>query len=367
MRRVLLLVLIGSVFAILAFAARRSGPPELEADDTPRNDALRRAKVLLTERDPSVATLGSNPPDLASLGGSDDLVSCRYQPTEASGTSPKFDCILSNGEVVKIKYGLNPELAAEVAATRLLDALGFGADRMYMIRRIRCYGCPPNPYRIQQAADLVQGQRLLEKAIDVSRWNDFEWATLERELDAPPINAGEAEGWAWWELSRVDSSRGGATRAELDAFRLMAVFLAHWDNKAQNQRLVCLSGESHGRCARPFAMIQDTGATFGPQKANLDGWRAAPIWSGARDCRVSMKGLPHRGATFEDAQISEEGRRLLASRLTALSETQVRDLFVGARMASFDGSEARPGEIDAWVTAFRDKARQISDRAPCPE
>jgi hypothetical protein len=366
-RKALILALIASVFGIIAFAARNRGSVDPAPVDNPRNEALKRAQVLRPPRDPASLKLGSNPPDLASFGGSDDLVSCRYQPDVASGTSPKFDCVLPSGEVVKIKYGENPELAAEVAATRLLDALGFGADRMYMIRQVRCYGCPANPYRIQQAADLVRGQQLLEKAIDFSRWTDFEWAALERELDAPAITPGEAEGWAWWELKSVESSRGGASRAELDAFRLMAVFLAHWDNKAENQRLVCLSGETRGRCAQPFAMIQDTGATFGPPKAYLDGWRAAPIWSDAQECRVSMKGLPHRGGTFEDVSISEEGRRLLASRLAALSEAQVRELFLAARMASFDGSEARPGEVDAWVRVCAAKVREITDRAPCPQ
>ena len=32
-----------------------------------------------------------------------------------------------------------------------------------------------------------------------------------------------------------------APRAEVDAFRILAAFLAHWDNKSQNQRLVPIS------------------------------------------------------------------------------------------------------------------------------
>jgi hypothetical protein len=360
-------LLVASVVALIAFAARHGGPADPSQIDSPRNEALRRAQVLRPAPNPALATFGSNPADLSSFG-SDDLVSCRYQPAEASGTTPKFDCALASGEVVKIKYGRNAELAAEVAATRLLDALGFGADRMYSVRRVRCYGCPPNPYRIQQAADLIRGQGLLQKAIDYASWTDFEWATVERDFDAPGITASGAKGWAWWELDRIDAARGGASRAEVDAFRLIAVFLAHWDNKAENQRLVCLSGEPDGRrCRQPFAMIQDTGATFGPHKVDLDGWRSAPIWKDASACRVSMQALPHRGATFEDASISEAGRRLLASRLARLTERQVRDLVIAARVAAFDGSEAEPAEVDGWVTAFMNKVREITDRAACPQ
>ncbi len=366
MRRVLILaLLVGSGVALVAFAARRGWhvPPPT---DTPRNDALARAQVLRPGRDVGQLAFGSNPADL-SLFGSDDLLSCRYQPVAATGTTPKFDCALTTGEVVKIKYGRNAELAAEVAATRLLDALGFGADRMYMLRRVRCYGCPPNPFRMQQAADLARGQELLQKAVDYSNWTDFEWATVEREFEAPSIMANGDKGWAWWELDRVDPSRGGASRAELDAFRLMAVFLAHWDNKAANQRLVCLSGEPDGqRCRQPFLMIQDTGATFGPHKVDLDGWKSSLIWSDPSTCRVSMKRMPHRGATFDDVSISEEGRRLLAARLGKLTEQHVRDLVVAARIPNFDGSDAEPAEIDGWVATFMSKVREITDRAPCP-
>jgi hypothetical protein len=361
---VIALVIAGSI-ALVTFAARRSAvaPPAVAS---PRNDALWRAKVLKPVHDIAAVAFGANPSDVSSFG-SNDLVSCRYQPIEATGTTPKFDCALVTGEVVKVKYGQNAELPAEAAATRLLAALGFGADRMYVIGRVRCYGCPPNPFRMQQAADLARGHKLLQKAVDYSTWTDFEWATIERELEAPEITAGGAKGWAWWELDQIDPARGGATRAEVDAFRLMAVFLAHWDNKAANQRLVCLSGEPDGqRCRQPFAMIQDAGATFGPDKVNLDGWRSSSIWSDGARCRVSMKALPHRGATFEDVSISESGRRLLGERLAALTEEQIRELVVAARIPTFDGSDADPAEVDGWVQTFLTRVRQITDRPPCP-
>jgi hypothetical protein len=366
-RRIVVVALLAAGVLALVVAAGRSRErfdPWLV--DSPRNDALSRAQVLRPASDAPLAALGTNPSDMSSFG-SDVKVACRYQPTEASGTTPKFDCALDSGEIVKVKYGRNPELAAEVAATRLLQAAGFGADRMYLVQNVTCYGCPPNPFRIQQAADLVRGHQLLTSAIDYSRSHGFAWATVERDFDAPPITANGAKGWAWWELDHVDAARGGASRAELDAFRLMAVFLAHWDNKSENQRLVCLSGESDGRrCRRPFALIQDAGATFGPHKVDLAGWRAARIWADA-SCRVSMKDLPHRGGTFGDVSISEGGRRLLASRLSRLTEAHVRDLIAAARFAEFDGSEAEPGEIAEWVDVFMRRVREITERAPCPE
>ena len=63
--------------------------------------------------------------------------------------------------------------------------------------------------------------------------------SVERNFDGEAIEVGFERGWAFYELDKIDASRGGATRAEVDALRLMAIFLHHWDNKSSNQRLTC--------------------------------------------------------------------------------------------------------------------------------
>ena len=58
-----------------------------------------------------------------------EQVSCEFFPKQSSGNTPKFWCQLKPGDEVKVKYGENNgEVYGEVAATRLLWALGFGAD-----------------------------------------------------------------------------------------------------------------------------------------------------------------------------------------------------------------------------------------------
>ena len=70
----------------------------------------------------------------------------------------------------------------------------------------------------------------------------FQWVALERRFPARAIEITDGtEGWAFFELDKVNSAEGAAPRAHVDALRLLAVFLAHWDNKSENQRLVCLS------------------------------------------------------------------------------------------------------------------------------
>jgi hypothetical protein len=205
------------------------------------------------------------------------------------------------------------------------------------------------------------------RSIPEDTYTDFEWASVERHFGGLPIAAGQREGWAWFELDPIDPALG-ANRAERDALRLAAILLAHWDNKASNQRLVCLAPAPAGPqpCSRPFALINDLGATFGPNKMDLDHWKAAPIWADRAACIVSMRRFPYSGSTFPDTAISEAGRQLIARELTALTEDQIRSLFVGARFQEFDGGTGPGADPRAWTAAFLDKVRQIASGPPCP-
>jgi hypothetical protein len=205
-------------------------------------------------------------------------------------------------------------------------------------------------------------------AIDYRQTRTFSDAVIERQLPGRRLEAGKRRGWAWSELANVEPAEGGASRAEVDAFRLVAVFLAHWDNKPENQRLVCLGEDksSSESCKRPLAMVQDLGATFGPNKLDITGWSAFPIWADAASCAVSLRPLPYGGSSFPDTRISEEGRAFLAERLGRLTEAQIRDLFRGARIERYAAKNAASRDVNRWVAAFRSKVAAIVDRPPCP-
>jgi hypothetical protein len=344
-----------------AFAAPRSVESE-EISSAERDKLLSRARV----RRPAPAApvdFSVNPPDPSGLL-SQPVVNCQYLRREEDGTSAKFHCVLADGEIVKVKYGGTAEIHAEVAATRLLAALGFGAERMYLVQRIRCYGCGRTPFYTGWLLDRVRLREIVTGAVPDDRYTEFEWAAVERRLPGAEIESDDMKGWAWDELARLEAT-GAATRAELDAFRLIAVFLAHWDNKAENQRLVCLDAKSTrpADCTQPLAFIQDLGSTFGPRKVDLAGWKNTPIWADAGRCRVSMREMPFQGSTFVDAEISEEGRLLLSRELKKLDTDQIRALFAAARFDNYTGETAG---VDAWVAAFEEKVRQIADRGACP-
>jgi hypothetical protein len=331
-----------------------------------RADALRAARVWHAPRVPiAEVDFAANPPGDGGFLPTDD-VSCTFVARGTSGTTPKFRCELPDGRVVKVKYGANAELHAEVAATRLLDALGFPADRMYVVRSVRCAGCPRYPFQALKCADATGLERLCLGAS--ARETIFDLAVIERPMDGAAIESADDSGWSWFELDRIDPSRGGSSRAEVDALRLLAVLMAHWDNKAANQRLICPAGHERpdGTCADPLAMIQDLGATFGPLKLDLQNWKTTPVWADRASCTISMNAMPYAGGTFPDWQVSEEGRLLLASLLRQLTVAQLRTLFTASRVVAFDQISAEGHDPDAWVAVFQGKVADIADNAACP-
>ncbi len=340
--------------------------PQVDFNGAPwaaRKALIARARVFVPTP-PDIATVDLSQtrhhPFSAVYGTSPNPLQCRYVPKQAKATTAKFDCALDDGTVVKVKYGWSPEKYGEVAATRLLAALGFGADLVTMVPHLRCIGCPPFPFEMQVLAESFYATGLLDLLTSDERVRNFTWVAVEKKWAGRAIEVDPHEGWDWSELPSVDASLGGATRAEVDALRLIAMFLSHWDNKFSNQRLVCEPREGAGDdplapCETPMLIIQDLGATFGPTKVEHQHWADTPIWKGAQGCVIGMEEMPYRGGHFTSMQISEEGRTLLASKLTQLSDTQLAALFTGARFK----------DVPAWVGTFKDKVREIAGRT-CP-
>jgi hypothetical protein len=181
------------------------------------------------------------------------------------------------------------------------------------------------------------------------------------------------DGWSWDELDRIEESKGGATKAERDALKLLAVLMQHSDSKAENQRIVCLdTAKDKQRCAAPLMMISDLGMTFGeslalnpPQASvNLKEWSKLPVWKDGETCVGRLSGS--LTGTLKDPVISEAGRKFLADRLVQLSDDQLHDMFEAARVylrprVPQHGDSGFPS-VDEWVNAFKDKRQQIVER-----
>jgi hypothetical protein len=287
-------------------------------------------------------------------------VPCTYVDRNLGGQSPKFLCEVSQNDIVKVKFGAeNGEVYGEVLATRLLWALGFGADRVYPVT-VTCRGCPPALGGVEAAGDARR----------------FDPAAVERLMDGREWPADGAQGWAWNDLDVVNPKAGGATLAERDALKLLAVFLQHSDSKPDQQRILCLGerdGSASGNCRRPFLMISDVGLTFGrasrtnanaASSVNLAAWRDTPIWKDETGCKGN---LPRSlTGTLDDPTISEEGRQFLAGLLAQLSDRQLGDLFeiarVDLRLRSPGDPSSGHATVGEWVEAFKDKRAQVAAR-----
>jgi hypothetical protein len=328
---------------------------------------------------------------------------------ELGGNTPKFSCVTPDGTTIRVKYSDgskdgNREIFSAVAAAKLLWALGFVSDPIYPIT-LECRDCPTNPMS-------GAGTRAKRSYL----------ATFQPEMTRLVMVEGNDadQGWRWGEVDEAianlpEGELRARQRMHFDALTLAAVFIQHGDRKPEQQRLECRgaldlrAGDAHplGRddsgasvfferpdssaCNEPVIAVQDTGATFGgagrtsksTAKMNLKAWTNRPVFKPANpsssgeasECfgnlTVSMAaGEGGRG----DPRIGEAGRAFLQDRLLVLTDAHVRALMATARVdklaepqmwrdpstgASYSGSEA-------WVAAFKDKVRQITERRCAP-
>jgi hypothetical protein len=355
-----------TVISCLVTCAHAGAQPKEHAQvtDEQRYAAIRRAQVWAPTDVASMNIMagprgpGAFPPNAT--------VACDYVDKKMSGRSPKFTCVIPPDDEVKVKYGRNNgEVFAEVAASRLLWALGFFADRMYPVRVV-CRGCPP-------------------------RITDTELATIQRKIGRD-IETAPGSGWGWPELDLVDPPSSGAPRAQRDALKLLAAFLQHTDSKPEQQRLICMSkdqkSEDHGKGENQedqkgqepcngtvVMMVHDLGLTFGHatlfnrgpvSSANLDEWSAASVWKDPARCVGNLK--QSFSGTLNNPPISEEGRKFLADLLKQLSDAQLHQLFEVSRFPK--RLPAAPGvsdsvTIDRWVDVFKKKRLEVVNNA-CP-
>jgi hypothetical protein len=285
-----------------------------------------------------------------------EMVTCDYVTAKLPGTSRKFDCSLPDGDVVKVRYGEdNGKVEGAVLASRLLWALGFGADRLYPVR-VTCRGCSADPWKKREPA---------------SEAHVFDPAAIERKPNGHEMKGEYRGGWTWPELDLVNEQRGGAPKAQRDALKLFAVLLQHTDNKPENERLLCLPGGATdaGGCNSPFMMMHDVGLTFGHANfanhaatgsVNFDEWSTTPIWRDAKAC-VGHMSQSYTG-TLGNPTISEAGRQFLADLLVQLTDQQLRDLFTVARIdrrSRKPGTTEPPATVDQWTMAFKHKRDEI--------
>ncbi len=330
-------------------------PPNKHLKASERLALIRRAQVW-TATDVASMDIKAGP-RLKGAFAPGETVTCDYVKERLGGATPKFACAITPEDKVKVRYGrANGELYAGVAATRLLWALGFGADALYPVH-VTCRGCPAE---LASEGEAQPGQIV------------FDLAAIERKMHGHELEApGVGPGWTWPELDLVDESAGGASVAQRGALKLLAVLLQHSDNKQEQQKLLCLDAKLEGAgatCQTPFMMTHDVGLTFGTANSfnrnaigsvNFERWARTPIWRDTKHCVANL--TQSQTGTLANPIISESGRKFLADLLGQLTDNQLQDLFEVARF----GSRFLPGgtggaPVSAWVDAFKQKRDEIA-------
>jgi hypothetical protein len=321
-----------------------------------------------------------------------DKVICDFATPGAKmgGKTPKFECKITrvesaNGQVqtltdemdeepVKVKFGADDnEVYAEIAATRLMWALGFYADSWFPVR-VECHNCPENP---------VSGSGSVETRM-------FDPATIVRKYPGHKMYevGKEEQGWSWKEL---DAANGQPTY-QRDGLKLLAAFMKHSDNKPPQQRLACDKVQVNQQtqpftttCEKPVMLVQDVGATFGggglftsnsSAKMALETWSNTKLWDqvgseGApKQCQAVLRSSLTAHDGLSNPMISEEGRRFDANLMCQLSDQQLEDLFKASRAAqmpqyhnhdgSFRTGVDESSVVRQWVEAFKQKREDLA-------
>ena len=308
------------------------------------------------------------------------------------GKSAKFVCRTPDELDLRVKYwhvesrSGNREAFATVAATRLMWALGFPAVPALPMN-VHCTDCPSDPMR----GTGPRGSRRYLGMWQVSVPGTKIISTSDSD-----------QGWSWRELEEaIATLPAGEERTRQQtayaALVLLGVLLQHGDRKPEQQALFCPDppdvaageirtagdGDSHEMlferagtraCARAVAAIVDVGATFGgagrtsnavTAKMNLESWAKKPIFSGKTgECRGDLSiSLAAGGGGNGHPRITEDGRQFLAERLHQLTDDHLRAIFTAARVDQLpDERPASGAVVDAWVSALKEKIRQIDVR-----
>lgn len=285
-------------------------------------------------------------------------------PNPGAGTTPKFYCSVPgnvDGDGDLIRYKVKPhfkgqsrdkrngEIYGEFLSSRFSKALGFFADDEW-VADVTCPDC----------------EKSLNKGFQGASFSPFQPAagielSLARGIDAN-CNDKDSAPLAETLKTLLDN---GAPRAQIDAFKLWLAFIDHGDTKTDNHKIACLKSDKKPdgtRVCEPgeaVFYVSDMGSTFGfssasEKKATLANWQKKdPIKVSGGSCTTTAKSVG-------DANISEEGRQLLATGLQRLLDAEkqngtITKVFRASRNAERD----QPAE--QWAAEFVRKARMIID------
>ncbi len=270
----------------------------------------------------------------------------KFVKEDLSGTNPKIIVTDEAGQKWKMKLGA--EAKPEVAASRLVWAVGYFTNENYFLPRLQITGVP---------AHLRRGQHFISASGEVRD------ARLQR-MDKSEEKEGN---WKW----KQDPFTG--TR-EFNGLRTLMALINNWDLKDVNNKIVI---EKLGGTPREIYYVSDLGASFGTtgivlglrkSRGNLAAYRSSRFITKLTPQSVNFA-TPRRAALIELADPPQFFMRLhlrwigrnipradakwMAGLLMRLSPAQIRDAF---RAAGYS-----PEDVEGFTTVLENRIASLND------
>ena len=252
---------------------------------------------------------------------------------DREGSNPKFDIRDQDG--VKWKVKLGAEARPEVAASRLVWAVGYLTNEDYFVENLRVQDMPPHLHR---------GQNLV--APDGSLHN----VRLKRS-----VKSQEKLGTWHWGSNPFTGTR------ELNGLRVMMALINNWDLKDSNNAVYLEKNDPPAAPERIY-MVSDLGASFGTtgfvlphekSRGNLSAYDHSGFIDKVTSAYVDFK-TPSRPAFIETLNpsvfihrvdlrwigrhIPRADAKWMGQLLGRLSQEQIRDAF---RAAGYSAQEVQ--------------------------
>jgi hypothetical protein len=246
---------------------------------------------------------------------------------DLNGTSPKIEVRDSQGTKWKIKLGV--EARPEVAASRLIWAVGYFAGEDYFLSRIQVKNLPP---AIRRGRELISENGLIDNL------------RLRREARK------KIDLWRWRDNPFVGTK-------EFNGLRVMMALLGNYDLKDENNAVY--GDDSGGETPSALFYVKDLGASFSARiwppelKGDLRQYARTPFVLGTNDDFVNFN-LPTGPAAYDAVHlpgllvrarlrwigknIPRSHVRWIAGLLSKLSADQIADAF---RAAGYSPDEAQ--------------------------
>lgn len=282
---------------------------------------------------------------------------------------------------VKVKY-LKPahpnhdrryhEVFTEIAASRILWALGFPADHEYPVKTAACVGCSADPFK----DDSKDNKALLHDTPAT-----FDIATVGREKPWDEIDPENDETWSWRDAATFYGN-GQWTReqqVQFDAYRLaLGLFTYHNAIDVQN-RLACAEWKPDATnpriCLKPMVFVQDLGSTFGKDgfftnpRGSFKDWQSQTVFKKLATCEL-------RHALEGDRRPLKEAQDLLIQRLQSFDRERVKTIFTVARFQLMDQEQLQrlrssgapdvaEAALNEWTDTFMNRIAEIRTAQNC--